>query len=269
MTRQEVIMKAVGGRISWLQAADILGITPRQIRRLRRIYLRDGVTAVHDHRGGKPRRRRVPLEVLQELFRLRRDKYPDFSVAHFHEHVTERHGLKLSYTYCKQVLQDAGLAVKAPGRGKYRRRRERRPLVGMLLHLDASTHAWLPELPMQDLVVMLDDADGRILHARFVEQEGTLSTLAALSEVLQRYGRFCELYTDRGSHFAPTPHSGGMLGQKARCSASCGWWASDIFWPARQKPAAEASVPLAPSRVGCLRSSAYTPSPATPTLTST
>jgi transposase len=208
MTRQEVVMKAVAGRLSWLQAADILGITPRQVRRLHLKYRTEGVKAILDNRGGKQRRRRVSFEVLQELFRLRRDKYPDFSVTHFHEHVTERHGLKLSYTFCKRVLQDAGLAEKAPGRGKYRRRRERRPLVGMLLHLDASTHAWLPELPMQDLMVMLDDADGRILHARFVEQEDTRSTLAALSEVLERHGRFSELYTDRGSHFAPTAKCG-------------------------------------------------------------
>lgn len=124
-------------------------------------------------------------------------------MKHFHEHATERHGLKLSYTHCKRVLQDAGLADKGSGRGQYRRRRERRPMVGMMLHLDASTHAWLPELPMEDLVVMLDDADGRILHAAFVEQEGTMSTLVALSEVLCSHGRFCELYTDRGSHFTP------------------------------------------------------------------
>jgi transposase len=209
MTRQEVVMKAVAGRLSWLQAADILGITPRQVRRLHLKYRTEGVKAILDNRGGKQRRRRVPLEVLQELFRLRRDRYPDFSVTHFHEHVTERHGLKLSYTFCKRVLQDAGLAERAPGRGKYRRKRERRPLVGMLLHLDASTHAWLSGLPMQDLMVMLDDADGRILHARFVEQEDTLSTLFALSDVLERHGRFSELYTDRGSHFAPTNKARG------------------------------------------------------------
>jgi transposase len=204
MTRQEVVMKAVAGRLSWLQAADILGITPRHVRRLHWKFRTYGVKAIVDNRGGKQRRRRVPLEVLQELFRLRREKYRDFSVTHFHEHVTERHGMKVSYTYCKRVLQEAGLAEKAPGRGQYRRKRERRPLVGMLLHLDASTHAWLPELPMQDLMVMLDDADGRILYARFVEQEDTLSTLAVLSDVLERHGRFSELYTDRGSHFAPT-----------------------------------------------------------------
>jgi transposase len=216
MTRQEVVMKAVAGGISWLQAADILGVTPRQIRRIYRKFQREGVKAIVDNRGGKPRRRRVPRGVLEELFRLRREKYPDFSVVHFHEHVTERHGLKLSYTFCKRVLQDAGLAERAPGRGKYRRRRERRPLVGMLLHLDASTHAWLAELPMQDLMVMLDDADGRILYARFVEQEGTRSTLEALSEVLQRHGRFCELYTDRGSHFAPTKSANGEKAEEGQ-----------------------------------------------------
>jgi hypothetical protein len=104
----------------------------------------------------------------------------------------------------RTVLQAAGLAEKASGRGQYRRKRERRPMVGMLLHLDASTHRWLPEIPMQDLVVMLDDADGGILHARFAEQEGTRSTFAALHEVLRNQGRFCELYTDRGSHFCNT-----------------------------------------------------------------
>jgi hypothetical protein len=209
VTRHEVVMKAVLGRIKWLQAADILGITPRQIRRIHADYMLKGAEVFLDHRGKAPRRRRIPLTVLEEVCRLRQEKYPDFSIRHFHEHVTEKHGLKLSYTRCKRLLQDARLAEKSPRRGQYRRHRERRPMVGMMLHLDASTHAWLPELPMQDLVVMLDDADGRILHARFVEQEGTASTFVALRDVLQRHGRFCELYTDRGSHFARTPNAGG------------------------------------------------------------
>jgi hypothetical protein len=79
----------------------------------------------------------------------------------------------------------------------------------MLVHLDASTHTWLPGQPQWDLVVALDDADGRILYARFVPQEGTASTFAALWAVLTHYGRFAELYTDRGSHFCHTPTAGG------------------------------------------------------------
>ena len=81
-------------------------------------------------------------------------------------------------------------------------------MVGMMLHLDGSTHEWLEGLPPQDLIVMLDDADGRILFARFFEQEGTLSSLVALKHVLVRFGRFCEFYTDRGAHFCRTSTAG-------------------------------------------------------------
>ena len=129
-------------------------------------------------------------------------------MKHFHEQITEKHGLGISYEWTKQVLFAHKLAERSDGRGKYRRKRERRPMVGMLVHQDASTHLWLADLPMQDLVVTLDDADGRILHARFVPQEGTLPTMEALHHVLTRHGRFCEFYTDRGSHFCTTSEAG-------------------------------------------------------------
>jgi hypothetical protein len=210
MTRQQVMMKAINGEITWLAAADILGVTPRHMRRIRRAVERGGFNEIRDHRGdgGVKRRRRIPLETIRELCGLKREVYPDFSVQHFYERATEKHGLRLSYTWARLVLQAAGIVEKAPGRGKYRRRRERRPMVGMLVHLDASTHSWIPQLPMQDLVVAMDDADGRILYARFVAQEGTASTFEALAAVLSRYGRFCELYTDRGSHFCRTAKAG-------------------------------------------------------------
>lgn len=204
MTRQEVIMKAIEGRISWIQAADILRLTARHVRRLRERFEHLGSRGLLDGRAGCERQKKIPEEVLREICRLKREVYPDFSVRHFHEHLVGKHRIDLSYTWTKNVLQAAGVVPKEGGRGRYRRRRERRAMAGMLLHLDASTHAWLSELPPQDLVVMLDDADGRILFARFFEQEGTRSTLEALKHVLLRWGRFCELYTDRGSHFCTT-----------------------------------------------------------------
>lgn len=204
MTREQVFLKAIEKRITWLQAADILGVTARHVRRMRANVEEFGLSVLKDKRAGTLRRRRVPTATIEALCRLKRERYPDFSVRHFHEFATEKHGLKLSYTLAKTVLQAAGLADRSPSRGKYRRKRERRPMRGMLLHLDASTHRWLPELPMQDLMVMLDDADGRILYARFVVQEDTASTFAALYSVLIRHGRFSELYTDRGSHFCST-----------------------------------------------------------------
>jgi transposase len=209
MTRRDVIVKAIDGQLTWIQAADILDVTPRHLRRLKQAWERRGYDGLQDQRGITPRRRRIPVTVIARLCRLRRERYADFSIQHFWEQATERHGFQLSYTWTRLVLQAAGLAPKAPGRGRYRRKRERRPLVGMLVHLDASTHTWIPHQPQQDLVVALDDADGRILYARFWPQEGTASTFHALDHVLRHAGRFAELYTDRGSHFCRTPTAGG------------------------------------------------------------
>jgi len=208
MTRKEVIVRAIDGRLTWIAAADILGITPRHMRRLKVAYERHGYGGLVDQRGSRPRRRRIPVKTIETLCRLRRERYADFSILHFWEQATEKHGLELSYTWTRLVLQAAGLAPTLKARGKYRRKRERRPLVGMLVHLDASTHAWLPTPPLQDLVVALDDADGRILYAQFWPQESTASTFHALHHVLTHYGRFAELYTDRGSHFCRTSIAG-------------------------------------------------------------
>jgi hypothetical protein len=208
MTKAEVIRKALQKRITWLQAADILGLSSRHLYRLRLQYEQFGCPGLRDKRTGRRMPQRIPSTVIEELCRLKQTLYEDFSIRHFHQFATEKHGLKLSYTMTRTVLQARGLAEKAAARGKYRRKRERRSMCGMMLHLDASTHTWIPGLPQQDLMVMLDDADGRILYGRFWNQEGTLSTLDALRHVLVRYGRFCELYTDRGSHFCYTPKRG-------------------------------------------------------------
>lgn len=204
MTRQDVIKKAVEGRINWIQAADILQLTVRHMQRLRERYEHFGIPGLKDGRIDWQRPLRIAPSLLEEICRLKREVYPDFSVRHFHEFLTTRHSMGISYTKTKDLLQMEGLAESSPGRGKHRRKRERRPMVGMMLHLDASTHPWIEGVKDQDLVVMMDDADGRVLFARFVEQEGTLSTLMALKHVLVRWGRFSELYPDRGSHFCRT-----------------------------------------------------------------
>jgi hypothetical protein len=227
VTVRDVIVKAIDGQISWIQASEILGITARHMRRLRVRYEKEGYHGLVDGRRGKPRRSRIPLRTIQEICRLKREVYADFSTRHFYEHATEKHDLKLSYQWTLHVLQAAGIVAKEAGRGRYRRRRERRPMTGMLVHLDGSTHQWIPGLEMQDLVVALDDADGRILFARFFPQEGTASTFAALSHILRVYGRFCELYTDRGSHFCRTSTAGGgpdeeQSGQVARALKTLG-----------------------------------------------
>lgn len=214
MTRQKVIIEAIEGHITWLQAADILGISPRQMRRIRAEWEEGGWEALMDNRNGRFVKTKILADDIREICRLKRDVYPDFNMKHFHEKLTDEHDFDISYTWTRKLLQEAGIEKKAKGRGKHRRRRERRPMRGMMLHIDGSTHRWIPKLPMWDLIVVLDDADGQILYARFVEEEGTLSTFAALEHVLVRYGRFCELYHDRGSHFGRTAKAGEKVAEE-------------------------------------------------------
>jgi hypothetical protein len=207
MTREDVIRKAIEKKITWTQAASICRVSARHMRRLRERYEEFKIDGLRDRRTGKRQPSRLDPRIVDELCRLKRDVYADFSTRHFHEFATKRHKLKVSYTWTRMVLQARGLVNKAPGRGKYRRKRERRPMIGMLVHQDASTHAWVKGLPMADLVISLDDADGKILHGQFVDEEGTMSSLQGIAAILRRYGRFCEFYTDRGSHYCRTSHA--------------------------------------------------------------
>lgn len=208
MTKVEIIVKAIEKRITWIQAATILGISDRQMRRLKTRYEKSGFDGIRDQRGRTPRRHKIPVQVIEKVLRLKREVYMDFSVRHFHEKLSE-HGLDISYTWTKLTLQSAGLAEKLSRRGTYRRARERRPMRGMLIHMDGSTHPWISGLPSRDLIATLDDATGEILDLRFVLQEGTMSTFAALDVVLRKHGRFGEFYTDKGSHFRPTQKKDG------------------------------------------------------------
>lgn len=208
MTRRDIILKAINKQITWIQAADILGISARHMRRLKTRYEKGGYGGLRDYRAGRAYRRRISLETIRELCRLKKEVYPDFSVKHFYEYATQKHKLDLSYNWARIVLEEAGIVEKSPARGKHRRKRERRPMTGMLIHIDGSTHTWIEGLPQQDLILVLDDADGRALYGQFVPQEGTMSTMTALEHVLIRYGRFCELYHDCGSHFGRTSHAG-------------------------------------------------------------
>ena len=208
MTRHGIVLKATAGKLTWTQAAEVLGITPRHMRRLRAEYREYGIDAFYDNRGGKTRAKRIREETVALICRLKEDVYPDFSVLHFFEKLTEVHGVQISYSWTNYVLQEAGIVMRSRGRGKYHRQRERRSMRGMMLHIDASTHEWIPGIPKWDLVAVMDDADGRLLYAQFFEEEGTPSTFAALHHVLKKHGRFCELYHDRASHYGRTSKAG-------------------------------------------------------------
>jgi transposase len=208
MKVQEVMLQAMAKKITWWQAAEILGISDRHMRRWRERYEEFGFRGLFDRRRGRPSPKRVPTAVVEQVLALYRDRYFDLSVKHFHEKLQSEHQIGLSYSWLKAILQGAGLIALGRKRGVHRQRRPRRPLPGMLLHIDGSRHRWLGDERWHDLIVVLDDATSEIYYAQLVEEESTPTVMTALREVIERQGLFCALYSDRGSHFWLTPKAG-------------------------------------------------------------
>jgi len=211
MKVQDVILRALSGELSWIQVADILGLSARPVRRLRWRYEHHGYAGLLDRRRRLPSPRRVPVQELQRILRLYRERYAGFNVRHFCQIARREHGLTFSYTLVKMALQGAGLVAKRRARGRPRRRREPRPCYGELVHLDGSRHAWLALGPgvMQTMLVIVDDATQQVLYAQLVEGgESTAAIMTALREVLTTCGLPGALYTDRAGWAVATPTSG-------------------------------------------------------------
>jgi transposase len=209
MKIQEVILRAVSKQITWIQAAEIIGVSARTMRRWRYRYEEHGYDGLYDRRLKRPSPKKVPLKTVEKVLCLYREQYFDFNVVAFVEKLQEVHDIDLSYTWVKTALQKAGLVSKKSKRGAHRKRRPRRPLEGMLLHVDGSTHAWLAGGGHQDLILVFDDATSEVYYAQLVQQESTATVMAALKEVVEKKGVFCALYADRASHLVYTPKAGG------------------------------------------------------------
>jgi transposase len=142
MKVQEVILRAMAKKITWWQAAEIIGISDRQMRRWRERYEEFGFRGLFDRRRGKPSPKRVAMAVVEKVLGLYREKYFDLNVRHFHEKLQEEHQVEISYSWVKGLLQGAGMVSEGHKRGVHRKLRPRRPLPGMLLHIDGSEHRW-------------------------------------------------------------------------------------------------------------------------------
>src|SRR5689334_11149909 len=208
MKLQDVMLRAMAKRITWFQAAEILGISCRQMQRWKTRFEHEGYEGLFDRRRGLPSPKRVPLKTVEEVLRLYKEQYFDFNVRHFHEKLSSEHDIQLSYTWVKQALQGAGLVKTRRKRGKHRKRRPRRPLPGMMLHIDGSQHRWFNDERWYDLLVLMDDATSEIYYAQLVEQESTRTVMTGLRAVIEQKGLFCALYSDRASHFFLTPKTG-------------------------------------------------------------
>jgi transposase len=223
----DVLSRWKARELSAQEAGEILGCSERQFRRYRRRYEEEGLQGLFDKRLGKASARRVPIDQVRWMLSEYHTSYRGWTVKHFYEHLQKQHNFRWSYTFVKTQLHSARLVSPAPRRGAHRRKRPRKPCVGMMLHQDGSRFAWLEGQPDLDLIVTLDDATSEVYSGFLVEEEGTASTFRALLEVFTTHGLPSSLYTDRGSHYFLTPNAGdpvdkGRLTQVGRALSQLG-----------------------------------------------
>jgi transposase len=196
--------------LTMAEAAELLGMTERTFRRWSERYDLEGAAGLADRRLGRASARAVPVDEALRMVSLYETRYTGWTVKHFHEHWQQEHGGTRSYTWTKKALQAAGQVSRAPRRGAHRKKRPRKPLPGMMLHQDGSTHEWIPGCQW-DVIVTMDDATSELYSAFFVEEEGTMSSFQGLQAVIATKGLFSSLYTDRGSHYWYTEAAGGKV----------------------------------------------------------
>jgi hypothetical protein len=212
MRFEDVYGRFIDGKITTEEAASLLNFSSRTFLRKRNRYEEEDFDGQFDRRLGRISGQRALDKEIEHITKLYQDRYYGYNVRHFHSIARRNHGVNRSYSWTKNKLIRANLVTKGTRGGKHRLRRERRPMAGMMLHQDGSRHLWIPDLGYDiDLIVTMDDATSQITSAFFVEEEGTLSTLMGLRETIGKYGLFCSLYTDRGSHYFYTPEAGGKV----------------------------------------------------------
>jgi transposase len=205
---EELLRRWDRGELSGSEAGELLGCSERQFRRYRRRYEEDGLEGLADRRLGKASARRIAVDEVMWMVGQYESHYLGWNVKHFHEHLQARHGVRWSYTWVKTKLQAADLVPRLRRRGTHRRKRERKPCEGMMLHQDGSRAVWLAGQPALDLIVTMDDATSTLYSALLVEEEGTASTFRGLLEVFESKGLPLSFYTDRGSHYFVTVKAG-------------------------------------------------------------
>lgn len=209
---EEVLSIWTEGRLTQEEAARMLSVTDRTFRRYIDRYNENGLDGLLDKRLTQASARKAPVDEVMTLVDRYQSQYKGWNVRHFHSWY-RRDGGTRSYTWVKNQLQAAKAVPKGKKRGAHRKKRERAPLPGMMIHQDGSTHEWVPGKSW-DLIVTMDDATSEHCSMFFTEEEGTASSFAGVKEVILSRGLFCSFYSDRGSHYWHTPEAGGKVDKK-------------------------------------------------------
>jgi hypothetical protein len=197
------------GRLTQAEAALLLGMSERNFRRYLVRFEAEGLQGLIDRRLEQVSHRRAPVDEVLAVTEQYRTRHLGWNVRHFHAWY-RREGGSRSYSWVKKQLQAAGLVEKGRKQGGHRKKRERMPLPGMMIHQDGSRHEWVPG-HLWDLIVTMDDATNEHYDMRFVEEEGTASSFLGIRTVILGRGLPCSFYSDRGSHYWTTPQAGGKV----------------------------------------------------------
>lgn len=200
------------GRLTQAEAASLLGVSERTFRRYLCRYEENGLDGLIDQRLEQVSHRKAPVDEVLQVTEQYRSRHGGWSAKHFYAWY-RRGGGGRSYTWVKSRLQEANLVTRAKARGAHRKRRDRSPWPGLMIHQDGSTHEWVPG-QRWDLIVTMDDATNEHYSMFFVEQEGTVSSLRGVGDVIKSRGLFSCFYSDRGSHYWHTPEAGGKVDKK-------------------------------------------------------
>ena len=204
MRIKDIFEEAYRDRLTWKEAAAVLGVDERTVRRWKQSIQKDGYESLLDHRKRRPSPKRIADSQRSQIKKLYRDLYRDWNIKHFHEQL-DKYNIRISYTATKNILQEAHLFFKRSKKNSHRRGRERKPLPGMMLHIDGSDHRWIPSASRDhSLIVVMDDATSEVYYAKLVFEENTRECMAALRHVVASQGIFCALYSDRAGHFFHT-----------------------------------------------------------------
>lgn len=199
-------------RLTQEEAARLLGVHERTFRRYMDRYEEAGLEGLVDRRLVQVSHRRAPVDEVMRLTERYRRRHLGWNAKHFYAWY-RREGGGRSYTWVKSRLQEAGLVPKAKARGAHRKRRDRAPWPGLMIHQDGSQPEWVAGCRW-DLIVTMDDATNEHYSMFFVEEEGTASSLRGVREVIEARGLFSSFYSDRGSHYWHTPQAGGKVDKK-------------------------------------------------------
>jgi transposase len=221
LTKLEVMQRLKNKRLKQREAAQLLGISLRQVKRLYQAYREQGAKGLVSKRRGHPSNHRLPADLVQKALDLIRSKYPDFGPTLAHEKLVEVEKLHLSAESVRQIMMAAGIwKARRVRKIVTHQLRQRRACYGELVQIDGSPHAWFEERADPcTLLVFIDDATGRLLQLRFVPSESFFSYAAAARDYFERCGKPVAFYSDKHGVFrvnVPNAGSGENLTQFGR-----------------------------------------------------